>query len=125
MRLAINYDIPFDNKIQHVVLQAHTSACVETEKEKKLVFLTRQFELLSQKQFSMNDYCFAFEAYPKCSYEQLRDFLVLASKRKLQYITSSVDKDQVLRETFAKIRTLQQKNAVLLQISVKKTRMAD
>ena len=51
VRLAINYDIPFDNKIQHVVtlLQCHTSACVDTEKEKKLVFSTRQLELLSQK----------------------------------------------------------------------------
>ena len=95
VRLAINYDIPFNNKIQHVVTlhQAHTSACVDTDKEKKLVFLTRQLELLSQKQFFMNDYCFVLESYPKCSYEQLRDFLVLPSKRKLQYITSSVDKD--------------------------------
>ncbi|KAF2352844.1 hypothetical protein FHG87_016399 [Trinorchestia longiramus] len=76
-----------------------TSACVDTE-EKKLVFLTRQLELLLQKQFSMNDYCFAFQSYPKCNYEQLRDFLVLPCKRKLQYITSSIDKDQVLKETF-------------------------
>ncbi|KAF2347768.1 hypothetical protein FHG87_021477 [Trinorchestia longiramus] len=72
------YDIPFDKTIQNVVtLQVHTSADVDTEKEKKLVFLTRQLELLSQKQFSMNDYCFALQSYPKCNYEQLRDFLVL------------------------------------------------
>ena len=116
VRLAINYDIPFDKMIENVVtlLQTHTSACVNTENEKKLVFLTRQLELLSQKQFSMNDYCFALESYPKCSYEQLRDFLVLPSKRKLQYITSSIDKDQVMRETFAKVKTLQQKNVFLL-----------
>ncbi|KAF2368779.1 hypothetical protein FHG87_000466 [Trinorchestia longiramus] len=109
------YDIPFDKTIQNVVtLQAHTSAYVNTEKEKKLVFLTRQLELLSQKQFSMNDYCFALLSYPKCNYEQLRDFLVLPCKRKLQYITSSIDKDQVLRETFDKVQTLQQKNVFLL-----------
>ncbi|KAF2350458.1 hypothetical protein FHG87_018785 [Trinorchestia longiramus] len=60
-----------------------TSACVDTEKEKKLVFLTRQLELLLQKQFSVNDYCFALQSYPKCNYEQLRDFLVLPCKRKL------------------------------------------
>lgn len=74
VRLAINYDIPFDKVIQNVVtlLQAHSSICVDTEKEKKLVFLTRQLELLSQKQFSMNDYCFSLELYPKCRYEQLR-----------------------------------------------------
>ena len=55
---------------------------------------------------------------------------MLPSKHKLQYNTSSVDKDQVFRETFAKIQTLQQKkdqqkDAVLLQTPVKKARMAD
>ncbi|KAF2354021.1 Reverse transcriptase domain [Trinorchestia longiramus] len=76
--------------IQNVVtlLQAHISVCVDTEKVKKLVFLTRQLELLLQKQFSMNDYCFSLQSYPKCNYEQLRDFFVLPCKRKLQYITS-------------------------------------
>ncbi|KAF2362809.1 C-type lectin-like [Trinorchestia longiramus] len=44
----------------------------------------------------------------------LRDFLVLSCKRKLLYITSSTDKDQVLRETFDKVQTLQQKNVFLL-----------
>ncbi|KAF2362803.1 hypothetical protein FHG87_006439 [Trinorchestia longiramus] len=108
------YDIPFDKTIQNVViLQAHTSAYVDTEKE-KLVFLTRQLEVLLQKQFSMNDYCFALQSYPKGNYEQLRDFLVLPCKCKLQYITSSIDKDQVLRETFDKVQTLQQKNVFLL-----------
>ncbi|KAF2359658.1 hypothetical protein FHG87_009583 [Trinorchestia longiramus] len=109
------YDIPFDKTIQNVVtLQAHTSAYVDTEKEKKLVFLTRLLELLSQKQFSMNNYCFALQLYPKCNYEQLRDFLVLPCKRKLQYITSFIDKHQVLRKTFDKVQTLQQKNVFLL-----------
>ncbi|KAF2354668.1 hypothetical protein FHG87_014580 [Trinorchestia longiramus] len=112
----MHYDIPFDKTIQNVVtlLQAHTPACVDTEKEKKLVFLTRQLELLLQKQFSMNDYCFAYQLCPKCNYEQLRDFLVLPCKRKLQYNTSSIDKDQVLRETFDKVQALQQKNEFLL-----------
>ncbi|KAF2346998.1 Zinc finger C2CH-type [Trinorchestia longiramus] len=115
VHLAMNYDIPFDKTIQNAVtlLQAHTSACVDTE-EQKLVFLTRQLELLSQEQFSMNDYCIALQSYPKCNYEQLRDFLVLPYKRKLQYITSSIDKDQVLRETYDKVQTLQQKNVFLL-----------
>ncbi|KAF2365362.1 hypothetical protein FHG87_003888 [Trinorchestia longiramus] len=115
VRLAMRYDIPFDKTIQNVVnlLQAHTSACVDTEKVKKLVFLTSRLELLLQKQFSMND-CFALQSYPKCNYEQLRDFLVLPCKRKLQYITSSIDKDQVLGETFGKVQTLQQKNVFLL-----------
>ncbi|KAF2367345.1 hypothetical protein FHG87_001891 [Trinorchestia longiramus] len=109
------YDIPLDKTIQNVVtLQAYTSAYVDTEKEKKLVFLTRQLELLSQKQFSMNDYCFALQSYPKCNYEQLRDFWVLPCKCKLQYITSSIDKGQMLRERFDKVQTLQQKNVFLL-----------
>ncbi|KAF2358273.1 hypothetical protein FHG87_010971 [Trinorchestia longiramus] len=45
---------------------------------------------------------------------ELRDFLVLPCKRKLQYITSSIDKDHVLRETFDKVQILQQKNVFLL-----------
>ncbi|KAF2356833.1 Transmembrane protein 43 family [Trinorchestia longiramus] len=116
VRLAMHYDIPFYKTIQNVVtlLQSHTSACIDTEEEKKLVFLTRQLELLLQKQFSMNDYFFALQSYPRCNYEQLRDFLVLLCKRKLQYITSSIDKDLVQRETFDKVQTLQQKNVFLL-----------
>ncbi|KAF2352405.1 hypothetical protein FHG87_016838 [Trinorchestia longiramus] len=112
----MNYDIPVEKTIQNVVtlLQAHTSACVDTEKEKELVFLTRQLEILSKKQFSMNDYYFTLQSYPKCDYEQLRHFLVLTCKRKLQYITSSIDKDQVLRKIFDKVQTLQQKNVILL-----------
>ncbi|KAF2360276.1 Endonuclease/exonuclease/phosphatase [Trinorchestia longiramus] len=61
-----------------------------------------------------DDYSFALQSYPKCNYEQLRDFVVLPCKRKLQYITSSIDKDQMLRETFDKVQTLQQKNVFLL-----------
>ncbi|KAF2345561.1 hypothetical protein FHG87_023681 [Trinorchestia longiramus] len=109
------YDIPIDKPIQNVItFQAHTSAYVDTEKEKKFVFLSRLLELLSQKQFSMNDSCFAPQSHPKCNYEQLRNFLVLPCKCKLQYITSCIDKDQVLRETFDKDQTLQQKNVFLL-----------
>ncbi|KAF2355515.1 hypothetical protein FHG87_013729 [Trinorchestia longiramus] len=108
-------DIPFDKTIQNVItIQTHASASVDTERETKLVFSIRQLELSSKKQFSMNDYCFALQSYSKCNYEQLRDFLVLPCKRKLQYITSSIDKDQVMRETFDKVQTLQQKNVFLL-----------
>ncbi|KAF2364396.1 hypothetical protein FHG87_004853 [Trinorchestia longiramus] len=112
----MHYDIPFDKTIQNVVtlLQAHTSACVDSEKKKKLVYLTCQLKLLLQKQFSMNGYCFALQSHAKCNYEQPRDFLVLPFKRKLQYITSSIDKDQVPRETFDKVQIQQQKNVFLL-----------
>ncbi|KAF2346695.1 hypothetical protein FHG87_022551 [Trinorchestia longiramus] len=113
--MAMHYDIAFNKTIQNVVtlLQVHTSAYVDTEKKMKLVFLKSQSELLWKKQFFMND-CFALQLYPNCFYEQVRDFLVLPCNRKLQYITSSVDKDQVLRETFDKVQTLQQKNVFLL-----------
>ena len=116
VRSALSYDIPFETKIRNVVtfLQAHTSECIDMKKEKKLSFLTRQLQLLTEKQFSMNDYCVALESYPKCSYEQLREFLVLPSKRKLQYITASIDRDHVLRETFSRIHTHQQKNVLLM-----------
>lgn len=77
-------------------------------------FLTRQLQLIAQKDFCMKEYCFALECYPQCSYEQLRDFLVLPSKRKLQTIVSSVDKNEVLRETFDKLEKPQQRNVFLL-----------
>ncbi|KAF2353161.1 hypothetical protein FHG87_016082 [Trinorchestia longiramus] len=56
---------------------------------------------------------FMTDNFSECSLS-LRDFLVLPCKRKLQYITSSIGKDQVLRETFGKVQTLQQKNVFLL-----------
>ncbi|KAF2363075.1 Zinc finger C2CH-type [Trinorchestia longiramus] len=103
---------PRSAKVEDQQLSSHISLC--RHRGKKLVYLTRQLELLSQKQFSKNDYCFALQSCSKCNYEQLRDFLVLPCKRKLQYITSSIDKDQVLRETFDQVQTLQQKNVFLL-----------
>ena len=48
----------------------------------------------------MTDYCFAIESFPNCNYDQLRDFLVLPSKRKLQSIVSATNIDQVLEKTF-------------------------
>ncbi|KAF2363807.1 hypothetical protein FHG87_005442 [Trinorchestia longiramus] len=56
-----------------------------------------------------NTLLFALHSFPKCNYEKLRDILVLPCKRKLQYVTSSIDKNQMLRETFDKVQTLQQK----------------
>ncbi|KAF2358563.1 Protein of unknown function DUF4817 [Trinorchestia longiramus] len=46
VRLAMTNDIAFDKTIQNVVtlFQAHSSSCVDTEKEKKLVFLTPLLE---------------------------------------------------------------------------------
>lgn len=117
VRLAVNYTVPLEHVLKNVVLclQARASdSGTDSKREKKLTFLTRQLELLTHKQFTMSDYCFAIEAYPKCSYEQLREFLVLPSKRKLQCIVASVDKKDVLRKTFTKVQKPQQKNVFLL-----------
>ena len=67
VRLAINCDSLLRNIIENVVdqLQACTFAIVDSDSDQKII-LTRQFELLSHKQFSMNDYYFAHESYPKC-----------------------------------------------------------
>ncbi|KAF2353212.1 hypothetical protein FHG87_016034 [Trinorchestia longiramus] len=110
---------------------------VSTPRKKKVGIFDTLVGTFNTEAVSTNDYCFAFQSYPKCNYEQLRDFLVLSCKRKLQYITSSINKDQMLRETFDKVQTQQQKNvfllidevqiyqnAVLLQTSVKKARLA-
>ena len=48
------------------------------------------------------------------SYEQLRDCLILPSKRKLRSITAGIDKEKVLKESFCKIQVPQQKNVFLL-----------
>ena len=86
VRLAINCDIPFDNKIQHVVtlLQSHTSACVDTKKEnKRLVFIS---ETAVETFITETVFYERLLFCSKCSYdEQLKDFLVLPSKRNLQY----------------------------------------
>jgi hypothetical protein len=121
VRVAVNYDIPLDHVLKKVVtvLQAHTSDCIDNKKEKKLEFLTHQLQLLAQKEFTLNDYCFGIESFPQCSYEQLRDYLVLPSKRKLQSIVASVNKDEVLRKTFEKVQKPQQRNVFLLVDEVK------
>ena len=62
----------------------------------------------------MSDNCLVIESFPNCSYDQLRDYLILPSKRKLQPVVSSVDEDLVLEKTFNKIQLQQQKNAFVM-----------
>ncbi|KAF2351654.1 hypothetical protein FHG87_017590 [Trinorchestia longiramus] len=117
------YDIPFDKAIQNLVtLQAHTSTYVDTEKEQKLVFLTRQLELLS--------HFYHFQSYPKCNYEQLRDFLVLRQGPDVKELYESKKGNILTTTTLTQFAVNpsekdSQKNAVLLQTSVKKARLAD
>ena len=116
VRVAVNFDPPLEQVLNKLVgvLQECSNNCSDNKKERKLTFLSRQLELLCQKNFSMQDYCFAVESFPKCSYEQLRDYLVLPSKRKLQCIVANVNKEEVLKKTFQNMQKPQQRNVFLL-----------
>ena len=92
----VNYQVPSVDVVEKVVatlqelnfdLQADRK--FDAAKEKKLLFLTCQLQLLCDKSFTVPDFCFAVESYPRCSYEQLREVLVLPSKRKMQSVISS------------------------------------
>ncbi|KAF2355922.1 hypothetical protein FHG87_013329 [Trinorchestia longiramus] len=80
--------------------EADDNACEKTKVLRLMLRKHSEFKLPA---------LYAFKLYP-----ELRDFLVLPCKCKLQYITSSIDKDQVLRETFDEVQILQQKNVFLL-----------
>ena len=99
--------------------QVESECCANSEKQKKMNFLTHQLHLVCKKHFTLQDYCFALETYPSCKYEHMREYLVLPSKRKLQSVMSSVDIDSVLKKTFEKIAVEQQKNVLLLVDEVK------
>ena len=88
-------------------------------KRKKLPFITHQLNLLCQKRYSTQDFCFAVESFPHCSYDSLRDYLVLPNKRKVQAIISSVNLKEVLHKTFQKVNRPQQETALLLVDEVK------
>lgn len=118
----LNYDPPVDSVIKKVVMTLQSAVAQETldpAKSKKLNFLQRQLQLTCDKTFSVSDYCFAIESYPHCNYNQLRECLVLPSKRKLQSVISSVDIEHVLNKTFQKIKSDQQKHCLLLVDEVK------
>jgi len=120
VNLTYNHNIQVD-VIEKVTksLQALDFDLFPADKAKKLKFVTRQLELLHHKQsFSISDYCFAIESFPNCHYDQLRDFLVLPSKRKLQSIVSATNIGNVLDTTFAKTND-QQKNVFLIIDEVK------
>jgi hypothetical protein len=121
VHVAYNYNLHVDDVLNKIVLilQAQNSECDDAKKANKLKFITRQLQLLTHKTFSVADYCFAIESFPNCNYEQLRDFLVLPSKRKLRSVVYSVNIDQVLIKTFQKVKNDQQKNAFLIVDEVK------
>lgn len=117
INFVINYDINAGHGIEKAV-KILQSQQLETGNAKKLKFLTRQLQLLSHKNFSVADYCFGIESFPTCNYDNLREFLVLPSKRKLQSIISGTNRGSILDKTFKKTYE-QQKNAFLLIDEVK------
>ena len=101
------------------ILWAEVLEHYEDKNAEKIQFLTWQMELLADKKFISSHYCFAVESFPRCSYEQLREVLVLPSKRKIQSIVSSVNINQVLEKTSNKIQNDHQKNPFLIIDEVK------
>ena len=85
VRIAANYEPNCDSVLKKAVniLKNHSADCCRHNKNvKRIEFLTHQLGLATQKNFSVSDYCFAIESFPNCHYEQLREFLILPSKRK-------------------------------------------
>ena len=115
----LNYKIPLGEVLRKIVTELQAQETEDKKKAKKLDFITNNLKLLADKHFTVKDYCFAVESFPRCTYESLREYLVLPSKRKLQAIISSVNVDDILSKTFAKVQKPQQKNVVLLVDEVK------
>lgn len=118
---AILFEPPCECVIKEAldILKQHSYSSDVTKKERKLLFLTHQLELLANKQFTTKDYCFAIECFPRCVYEQLRDYLVLPSERKLQSVMSATELESVLVKTISKLSLEQQKYGFLLVDEVK------
>ena len=119
---AVNFDISFESSISqavNILEKSQSLNSLDSTKCKKLNFITRQLQLLLKKDFLTADYCLALELFPRCTYEHLRDYLVLPSKRKLHSISSSTDVDKVVLKTFEKVHNDQQKNCFLIIDEVK------
>ena len=72
VNLVLNSDPSVENVIGKLVALLETVQVTDACKCKRLTFLTRQLHLLFHKDNSVSDFCFAVEAYPRCSYELLR-----------------------------------------------------
>ena len=93
VRQAVNFATPLEQVLTNVVgvPEGCSQNCSEAKKEKKIVFVTSELQHFAQKQYCMYNFCFVIETYPKCSFDQMREHLVLPSKRKLQCILVSVE----------------------------------
>ena len=110
----LNYQIPLDKVLRKVVTVLQAQETEDKKKAKKLDFIINNLKLLVSKNFTVKDYCFAVGSFPHCSYEVLREYLVLPSRRKVQAVVSSVNVRDILSKTFGKLQKPQQKNVVLL-----------
>lgn len=111
--------VPVIDSITAVISKLENVEMEDNKQAQKMQFLIHQLKLHCDKHYSTQDYCFAVESYPHCSYEALREYLVLPNKRKVQAVISSINLDEVLEKTFQKISKPQQKNALLLVDEVK------
>lgn len=114
-----NYVIPTVDRILEMAAVLEQLEFQDSKQQKKMEFITHQLKLLCEKRYSTQDYCFAVESFPNCSFEFLREYLMMPNKRKVQAVISSVNLDGVLLKTFQKINKPQQKNALLLVDEVK------
>ena len=94
----LNYKAPAIEVVKQTLkrldsIDLEENETIDAPKRKKLCFLKRQFQLICDKSFTVHDFCFAVEAYPRCPYEQLREVLVLPSKRKIQSVFSATGKN--------------------------------
>ena len=124
---AVNYvvqwTLPEDSTLVKVANELeesqNNSIPVDTERSKKIKFLTRQLQLLVSHRFTVADYCFSVEHYPSCRYEQMREYLVLPHQRRIREIISNTDMQRVLKDLFVKLTNPQQRFCFFLVDEVK------
>ena len=111
---AVNYvvqcEIPLTTHLSSVADKLNSIAARESlddSRRKKISFFARQLKVMSLSSFSMADYCFAIEHYPKTKYENLQEFLVLPSKSKIKTIISAAEESVVLKEMFRTVNCRQ------------------
>ena len=123
---AVNYvvqcEIPLKTHLSSVADKLNSIAARESlddSRRKKISFFARQLKVISLSSFSMADYCFAIEHYPKTKYENLQEFLVLPSKSKIKTIISAAEESVVLKEMFRTVNCRQQRYCLLIIDEVK------
>ena len=105
----LSYKIPLDKALRKVVTVLQAQETVDKKKAKKLDFITNNLKLPANKNFTVNDYCFAVGSFQHCNYEMLREYLVLPSKIKLQAVISSVNVSDILSKPLPEFKSRNRK----------------